>query len=199
MKKYLIISPQSWGKMYLSKHNYALELADAGNTVYFLNPPNYQRLSASFNWTVKKEQENLFVINYTIPSPVYTLRFKARPVHDYFIRKTLIRQLNTLARFDELWCFEPNIFSGFKRFNAHKKLLFLVDYHDNKGLKKLATEADAIATISNQIFKYFDFVDRPKLLLHHGLNKNFSAIAEKKLKSGIFYTVPTVINVGYVG
>ena len=132
MKSYLIISPQPWGKMYLSKHNYAIELALAGNTVYFINPPNYQRFSASFSKTVEEVQQNLFVIDYTIPSSVYVLRFKARPIHDYFIRKTLIKQLNSISRFDELWCFEPNIFSGFKGFNARKKLLFIVDFHDNK-------------------------------------------------------------------
>ncbi len=39
-KTILIISPQEWGKMLLSKHHYALELAKAGNIFYFLNPPD---------------------------------------------------------------------------------------------------------------------------------------------------------------
>ena len=38
-KTILIISPQAWGKMFLSKHHYAIELAKRGNAVYFLNPP----------------------------------------------------------------------------------------------------------------------------------------------------------------
>lgn len=39
-KTILIISPEPWGKMMISKHHYALELAKLGNEVYFLNPPN---------------------------------------------------------------------------------------------------------------------------------------------------------------
>jgi hypothetical protein len=176
-----------------------MELAAEGNLVYFLNPPGYGRFAAPFHWTVKETQQNLLVIDYTLPSPVYTLRFKARPVHDYFIKKTLIKHLNAIAEFDELWCFEPNVFSDFKSFNAKKKLLFIVDYYDNKSLKKLATEADAIATISSHIFDYFDFSTRPRLLLHHGLNKNFSTYAERKLHSDLLFSAPSVINVGYVG
>ena len=38
-KTILIISPQAWGIMFLSKHHYAIELARRGNRVYFLNPP----------------------------------------------------------------------------------------------------------------------------------------------------------------
>jgi hypothetical protein len=131
MKTYLLISPQPWGKMFLSKHNYAIELAEAGNKVYFLNPPTYKRFSAKLNVRVQKEMSNLFLIDYDLSMPVHVLRFKARRVYDLIINNSLIRQINKLADFDELWCFEPNIFSGFRPFNAKKKLLFIVDQHDN--------------------------------------------------------------------
>jgi len=38
-KKVLVLSPQSWGKMRISKHHYALKLAALGNEVCFVNPP----------------------------------------------------------------------------------------------------------------------------------------------------------------
>jgi len=199
MKTYLLISPQPWGKMYLSKHNYAMELAENGNQVYFLNPPSYKKFSASPELEVNEERQNLFLINYTLPSTVYTLRFKARPVHDLYLRRTLVKQLNRLAQFDELWCFEPNIFSDLKTFNATKKLLFIVDYHDNSALKKVVTDVDGIASISKHILDYFEFTDKPKILLHHGLNKNFSAIAMKKIAEGLAYAAPLSIQVAYVG
>ncbi len=40
MKTILLISPESWGKSFVSKHHYAVELAKKGNIVYFLNPPS---------------------------------------------------------------------------------------------------------------------------------------------------------------
>ena len=42
-KKILLISPQAWGKMFVAKHHYAVELSRSGNEVYFLNPPVYRK------------------------------------------------------------------------------------------------------------------------------------------------------------
>jgi hypothetical protein len=41
-KTILVISPNNWGTMHISKHHYAIELARLGNSVYFLNPPNQE-------------------------------------------------------------------------------------------------------------------------------------------------------------
>lgn len=199
MKTYLLISPQPWGKMFLSKHNYAIELAEAGNKVYFLNPPVYKTISTRLHLTVKEEVPRLCLVDYVIPVPVHKLRFKARFIYDFIIRTTLIKQLNKLAEFDELWCFEPNIFSSFKAFNAKKKLLFIVDQHDNDTLKKLALDADGVATISSLIMDYFKFSDKPKLLLNHGLNKTFTLLARARRSNGISSGINQPVKVAYVG
>lgn len=199
MKTYLLISPQPWGKMYLSKHNYAIELVEAGNKVYFLNPPTYKKVSTKLDVKVKEELPNLFLVDYFLSSPVHILRFKARPVYDFIIQHSLIRRLNKLAKFDEVWCFDPNIFSSFKPFNAKKKLLFVVDQHDNSTVKKLAKDADGIATISSLILDYFNFSDKPKLLLNHGLNKTFTALAKERLKAGLSDKNNHPVKVAYVG
>lgn len=199
MKTYLLISPQPWGKMYLSKHNYAIELAEAGNKVYFLNPPTYKKITGSVPLKIQEERPNLFLIDYTLSQATYVLRFKARTVYDFIIRKGLIQKLNKLARFDELWCFEPNLFSSFKVFNAKKKLLFIVDQHDNASLKKLAREADGIATISKPIMNYFSFADKPKLLLNHGLNKTFIEVAKRSLQAINEKRKEGPVKVAYVG
>lgn len=199
MKTYLIISPQPWGKMYLSKHNYAIELAEAGNKVYFLNPPTYKKLAPKLALTVKEERPNLFLLDYFLSKPVFVLRFKARPVYDFLMHSTLIKAVNRLAHFDELWCFDPNIFSGFRPFNARKKLLFIVDQHDNQSLKKLTRESDGIATISSLIMDYFNFSQKPKLLLNHGLNKTFTALARQRLRAGLKNETAGPVKVAYVG
>ena len=36
----LIISPNFWGDIHLTKHSYALEISKLGANVYFLNPPS---------------------------------------------------------------------------------------------------------------------------------------------------------------
>ena len=41
-KRILIISPEPWDHIPVSKHHYARKLAKLGNRVYFLNPPGQQ-------------------------------------------------------------------------------------------------------------------------------------------------------------
>lgn len=199
MKTYLLISPQPWGEMYLSKHNYAIELAEAGNKVYFLNPPTYKKIAGKVSIKLKEQLPNLYLVDYTLSVPVYILRFKARPIYDIIIKKLLITRLNKLAQFDQLWCFDPNLFSSFSPFNAKKKLLFIVDQHDNSSLKKLTKGADGIATISSLIMDFFNFSNKPKLLLNHGLNKTFTAFAKSRLQTALMYSPGCHVKVAYVG
>ena len=43
--KVLLISPQHWGTMRVTKHHYAIELAKLGHEVFFLEPTE-----ASWKW-----------------------------------------------------------------------------------------------------------------------------------------------------
>ena len=43
-KKAIVVSPQSWGKMFISKHHYAVELSKLGYEVFFVNPPKENKL-----------------------------------------------------------------------------------------------------------------------------------------------------------
>lgn len=199
MKTYLLISPQPWGKMFLSKHNYAIELAEAGNQVYFLNPPTFKQLAVRTKLSVKEERPNLFLVDYFLSTAMHHLRFKARPLYDAILYGTVVKGLNKLASFDELWCFDPNLFADFKPFNARKKLLFLVDQYENDTLKRLAADADGIATISTLILDYFSFSNKPKLLLNHGLNKTFTALARERLTAGLANSIGQPVKVAYVG
>lgn len=199
MKTYLLISPQPWGKMFLSKHNYAIELAEAGNTVYFLNPPSFKSVSTQRGVSVKEERPRLFLLDYSLANAMHHLRFKARPVYDFIMHGSVVKSVNKFGPFDEVWCFDPNLFANFKRFNAKKRLLFLVDQFENSTLRKLAADADGIATISSLIMDYFRFSDKPKLLLNHGLNKTFTGFAKQRLAGNLANTVNKPVKVAYVG
>ena len=65
-KTILVISPQAWGQMYLSKHHYALTLAQLGNTVYFLNPPKQGNYGSKEQVKIVSLKENLYIIEHTI-------------------------------------------------------------------------------------------------------------------------------------
>src|SRR5450755_3125876 len=65
-KTILIISPQAWGQMYISKHHYAITLAKLGNTVYFLNPPELENAKQAREIEISKSytHHNLFLIDH---------------------------------------------------------------------------------------------------------------------------------------
>src|SRR5690606_6788212 len=59
-KNILLISPEPWSHIFVSKHHYAIELAKRGNYVYFLNPP-----ADVGNVVIDKTNiSNVFVVNY---------------------------------------------------------------------------------------------------------------------------------------
>ena len=57
----LLISPNYWGTMFVSKHWYAIELAKRGNNVYFLEPP---RNKQPFQIELLKEYSSLYIVRY---------------------------------------------------------------------------------------------------------------------------------------
>ena len=88
-KTILILSPQSWGTMYVAKHHYAIELASRGNTVYFLNPPD------NISWSIGTRRNRikikpgpvstLFLISHKLYFP-FLLKFHAKKVFHLLVR-----------------------------------------------------------------------------------------------------------------
>ena len=89
-KTILILSPQAWGTMFLSKHHYAVELARLGNRVYYLNPPETsEKLSkGSFEILPADAMKGLFIIHHSLNFP-YKLKFRLKPVYDFFMGRHL--------------------------------------------------------------------------------------------------------------
>src|SRR5438093_218809 len=78
----IIISPEGWEHLFVSKHHYAIELAKH-NKVFFLNPP-------SRKFSIEKSRyENLWVINY--PPFIKGLRFCPLFLRRYFASRKFER------------------------------------------------------------------------------------------------------------
>src|SRR5215467_4271003 len=74
-KTVLILSPQAWGNMHISKHHYAIALAKRGNKVYFLNPPGEgHRSSKKLSIREIENIDNLFLVTHRLSFP-YNLKF----------------------------------------------------------------------------------------------------------------------------
>lgn len=168
-------------------------MAQKGYKVYYLCPPE-TTLTAPL---VKTEiQKNLYVVQHRLNFP-YKLRFHARPVFNWFIRKH-IRKLEAFLGLtpDILWCFDPNIYANLRWFGAKYTLYHPVDPVIYPDQIKAAATADMIFSVSEQILAPLQQLSVPKYYINHGLGEAFALEAKKQPKLNP-QTEP--VKLGYVG
>src|SRR5215475_10747584 len=101
-KTILILSPQSWGKMMLSKHHYAIALARKGNKVFFLNPPDNHKWSLAggksrIKFEPLKEYPGLTLIWHQLYFP-YNIKFHWRSGWNALIKKQVHAILRSIGQ-----------------------------------------------------------------------------------------------------
>jgi glycosyltransferase involved in cell wall biosynthesis len=176
-QRVLLISPQPWDHIGLSKHHYARELARQGNEVCFLDPP-----AADVKRGVVAEKvrdvPRLTVIRYSLPIPP-AIRIHARPMFDLLFRRRIAAIRQIIGAIDVVWCFEFNLFSDLRVFGAKLKLFHPVDPLSSSSHVDVGRSADLILSVSEQILSSFGDVPVPRALINHGLSSEFADIASR--------------------
>ncbi len=164
-KNILIISPEPWDHIFVSKHHYAVHLGKRGNRVYFLNPPSHEMTVA------KTEAKNVFSVTYKgfIPG----LRFLPRRLQKRLIRSRY-EQIQKLcsSTFDVVWSFDNSVFFDFCALPEEiLAISHIVDLNQNFQTLRSATTADfclaSTEAIKNRLLKYNSKVFK----IHHGFNQ----------------------------
>jgi glycosyltransferase involved in cell wall biosynthesis len=166
-KRILIISPEGWDHIPVSKHHYARTLAAHNNTVYFLNPPSDRNLLQP-----AKGCENLMVVEYTTLRGINRL---PRMLRDG-VNSRIVKQIKTLCNgaFDVVWTFDSFRFQNLRLWEASLNVYHVVDVHSSPLEHQLAGSADVVLTVSQLI--YDRFVNRTNTLkakINHGLASYF--------------------------
>jgi hypothetical protein len=193
-KKAIVVSPQSWGNMFISKHHYAVELVKLGYEVFFVNPPQERKLvGLPCVMKIETEYKNLFVIKHSLFFSSY-LKFHVPLLHHFLIfyqRWFLLRKIG-----------EPNLILSFDLTNNFplnglncKKIFFASDEPRFEQNFISARNADLIISVSGHILDLYSkhFPKTKTLLINHGLCEDFLNIptsSSKKYKG---------INVGLSG
>jgi hypothetical protein len=178
-KKILLISPQAWHKVKISKHHYAKTLAAKGNEVYFLNPPLPGNL---FNQKVSLEAESpgLTCISFYAFAPL-RLRYHFRAFFDVLMNFQVKRLMRKLAvNFDIVWSFEPNLYTDLGIFGASLKIFHPVDVFEYDSAIKTAQTADILFSVSPSILDWFGNINKPKHFINHGLSRDFSEMVRNR-------------------
>ena len=175
-KTILIVSPQSWGKMFVSKHHYAIELAKRGNTVFFLNPPDQVKLKREEPIVIVSSgvQENLFLIEHALFFP-YVLKFRALPLFHWLMKFQTKRILKKIDKsIDIVWSFDIGNLYPLKYFGSKPFRIFHpVDEPLRKPAIDAAKGAQVIFSVAHEILEKYKEFKVPRHFINHGVAEEF--------------------------
>ncbi len=206
-KKVLIISPQTWGKMLISKHHYAISFAEMGYEVYYMNPPNAIKGLRGYSIDKIPDFDRLNLINYYLLSNRITEYFRIRHdivnFHDWY----LLKLVNRICKehklfFDVVLSFEPNLHGLLYRYPARKKIFFTADMISKTVHTRAAKNIDAVVSVGPELLEKFDSINSRQLLVNHGINTEYREFAKKNLAAldnGLYNISKNRVQIGYIG
>lgn len=171
----LIISPQTWGTMFLAKHHYAIALARRGNKVLFLNPPDIK--STQFPSLVELKaselEPNLTLIEHRLFFPNW-LRFKAAWLFQFLMRfhmRAILKKINTPI--DLVWSFDLGNYYPFKNWGNTFNIYHPIDEPNATHSMDAAIGANVIFSVTREILAKYSRFSVPRHFIHHGVETDF--------------------------
>lgn len=169
-RRFLLISPEPWGPVRMSKHHYARALADLGAEVIFLEPPQLDRVEV-------REEEGILVWNG--PAPRKGLRFLPKPWRRLVQRKDAASLCARAAGgIDVIWSFDNSRYFDFSAFRSDCFAIHhVMDHNMDFQFKTACRTADLCLGVTQDIVRRMEqhcgeahfiqhgFVNRPEQAL----------------------------------
>lgn len=195
-KTVYLISPERWGKMRISKHHYALELADRGCTVYFIEPPTLETRGVTIRPT--EDHPRVHVVTY---KPVFRgERFLPAFVFEWLLRRQIEQLVSQIGRKpDVVWCFQSFLFRNLRWFGAPVRIFFLADQFNKAGIPPEADSATLTLAVSDTIYERIKAGGRPVCRVNHGLQRAFHESLISSLNEPVEASSHPPRVVGYLG
>lgn len=164
-KTILLISPESWNHVFVSKHHYAIHLAKRGNKVFYLNPPT-SKLSVD-----KTDYDNVYNVNYK--GFLKGLRWFPGIVQKMEIKRVYqILEKICDVTFEVIWSFDNSVFFDFSCLpNKVIKISHIVDLNQNFQTKKAATTADICIGVIPKIVERLKHFNPMTYHIRHGVQE----------------------------
>lgn len=196
-KNILILSPQPWESLFISKHNYARAFA-THNRVLYVGAPAYQ--GKGYKVVKPDNALRLEILEYHIPLPfAEKIKFHWPRLYRFFIRQTLRKilgmQFPDIDVCIDFGCYQQ--FHSIQWIPAKTRIFFPVDDHyfleaNNRG-------ANLVLSVSENICNKFSAAGQKCHFIHHGLNREFEENALSVLREERFWKRGTKLKVGYSG
>ena len=151
-KTILIISPEAWGPVKVSKHHYATYLSKK-NKVYFLNPSKKSRLkNFKFEITIEELSPTLSLINYSNLLPKLNSLPKSIQYLIYKYQGKKIQQF-IASKIDIVWTFDPYRYWDQRIWQDAFKIYHSVDVHFSKGFEHILAASSNLVFINSEILR----------------------------------------------
>ena len=193
-KNVLIISPNFWGNIHITKHNYSLELHKLGANIFYLNPP-----SRSFLGFMKTTEifENFKVIDFQLHIPGRIKKYFPRLY--YYYMSLIVKRISALAKNDIFLSIDfsrdlPFSLTKTNYFNAKHKIFFPVDNPHIDYINNSKNISDMYFSVSELALNMINKGNIYHYCLGHSVSSDFFSndIIINKYNSGS-------VNIGYVG
>lgn len=197
-RRVLLISPQAWNGLKLSKHHYALELARRGSEVFFLNPPSGTGVRPRVS---QGPCPNLWIVDYSQISR--GRRFLPAAVNDAIesIQAGIVQRA-LKAPVDVVWSFDPARFTVLTEFDAQLHFFHAADRVEPEAVRRIGASAVAVISVSDLILADFAPTGIPRFFVNHGLAEEYAGLAREqlaRLSDGPECRASPPQKVGYVG
>lgn len=181
-KTIVILSPQPWDHIYISKHHYAIALAKE-NTVWFITAP--EKAAGSSYEIEKTNFGSLNILRYKLWLPQIA-KFKLQSIYKFFCALKLKHLLKTVVGPTDI-CIDFGCYQYVNDLDfadAKYKILFPVD--DSGGLKVSMRKADYLFSVSKNVLDKFTDKGIAGVFINHGLGEYFAERARIKQVTGVF-------------
>lgn len=175
-KVILIVSPQKWGGVKVSKHHYARELAKKQNKIFFLNPPD----STCKQFSVS-DTESPLIKEIDYDGFMKGLNFLPSFFKKAVFSKTFQRLERLIdEKIDIIWSFDNSVLYDFSAFpDCVLKILHIVDFNQHFNMKLSSKTADICLGSTGYIVERFKKYNKNAHFIHHGYvpshNENVSS------------------------
>ncbi len=176
-KQILLISPQDWDHIPISKHHYA-EALGLANRVLFLDPPDWSMRPGAVR-SAATERQGVERITWR-PCLPRALRFHAPELYRLWIGREVRRLVRTLrASPDLVWCFDFNTYPDLRAFGAPRAIFHPVDPISDPRQARVGRTADLVLSVSERILASVTaHAPGPiSAVISHGTGPEFEALA----------------------
>lgn len=161
-KNILIVSPEHWTHIFLSKHHYAITLAGLGNQVFFVNPP-----SDAFRIT-PSDYRGLQIVDYKgfLPGLQYLPKWLRKMIQRRVfnqIEKRIDKKINLV------WSFDNSVFYDLDFLPKRvMSISHMVDQNQDFQFERAARSSNLFLCVTQHILKKAQVFNPQSYFINHG-------------------------------